>query len=214
MLTVYTFGDSLLDCGQFNDFGLTPGQLLVTNDDRLFPEFRGRDLTNRRPIALVHRARAGATVNDLAQQLHGLFFTNPALALLTIGGNDLLKGLIADRGPGRARFAVALERFLQAVPIRPVLIGTIFDPTFGDDQSNFTGVEPALARANLQAMNDCLAELGQRYGRSVDLHRHFLSGDLAWFTHTIEPSLVGASEIRRCFLQVAEEWLTAHPAAE
>jgi hypothetical protein len=34
----------------------------------------------------------------------------------------------------------------------------------------------------------------------VDLHRHFLIGEPSWYTCTIEPSLRGASEIRRCFL--------------
>jgi hypothetical protein len=39
-----------------------------------------------------------------------------------------------------------------------------------------------------------------RYGVLVDLHAHFLTGDPSWFTRTIEPSLRGASEVRRCFL--------------
>jgi acyl-CoA thioesterase I len=34
----------------------------------------------------------------------------------------------------------------------------------------------------------------------IDLHAHFLTGDPSWFTQIIEPSLQGASEIRRCFL--------------
>src|SRR5207248_1660995 len=45
--TLYTFGDSILDCGHYNAHGVTPGGLLVRNDDRLFPEFRGRDLATR-----------------------------------------------------------------------------------------------------------------------------------------------------------------------
>jgi hypothetical protein len=49
-------------------------------------------------------------------------------------------------------------------------------------------------------MNAILAEAGRRYGASVDLHRHFLGGDPTWFTRTIEPSLVGASEVRAAFL--------------
>jgi acyl-CoA thioesterase-1 len=34
----------------------------------------------------------------------------------------------------------------------------------------------------------------------VDLHAHFLRGDPSWYVHTIEPSLRGASEVRRAFL--------------
>ena len=51
MTTLVTFGDSILDSGRYNQYGITPGQLLVTNDDRLFPEFRGRDLSSRAPPA-------------------------------------------------------------------------------------------------------------------------------------------------------------------
>jgi acyl-CoA thioesterase I len=46
MVSVYTFGDSILDCGHYHPFGVNPGQLLVRNDDRLFPEFRGCDLVS------------------------------------------------------------------------------------------------------------------------------------------------------------------------
>jgi len=39
VLSVYTFGDSILDCGHYNAFGINPGQQLVHNDDHLFSEF-------------------------------------------------------------------------------------------------------------------------------------------------------------------------------
>src|SRR5688500_18474441 len=54
-LTVYTFGDSVLDCGHYNDRGITPGALMVRNDDALFPEFKGRDLQTLGPARLLHR---------------------------------------------------------------------------------------------------------------------------------------------------------------
>jgi hypothetical protein len=44
----YTFGDSILDCGRYNAYGVHPGQLIVRNDDRLFPEFKGLDLSSSR----------------------------------------------------------------------------------------------------------------------------------------------------------------------
>lgn len=59
MTTLVAFGDSILDSGRYNAYGVTPGQLLVDNDDRLFPEFRGRDLSSRGPARLEHRARDG-----------------------------------------------------------------------------------------------------------------------------------------------------------
>src|SRR6186713_68712 len=80
--TLFTFGDSILDCGRYNAHGIDPGQLLVRNDDVLFPEFKGRDLQTRGPVRLEHRAVDGATVDDLAAQARGLRTSGPGVALL------------------------------------------------------------------------------------------------------------------------------------
>ena len=200
MVTLYTFGDSILDCARYNELGVHPGQLLVQNDDRLFPEFQGQDLHSRGQARLVHRARDGATVTGLQLQAQGLQVEGRAIALITIGGNDLLRGLISDTGAGIAAFADTLDLFVQRLPIRPVLLGTVYDPTLGDDRRNFLGVEPTIARKNLQRINAVIEEIASRYGQVVDLHAHFLTGDPSWFTATIEPSLRGASEVRRAFL--------------
>ena len=197
---LYTFGDSILDCGRYNDHGVTPGQLLVRNDDRLFPEFLARDLQAHGPARLVHGAVDGATVGHLATQARGIGPpAKHAAALVTIGGNDLLQGLAADRGSGLRAFSAALGAFVARLPIRPVLLGNVYDPTFGDDRRNFLGVDAAIARANHRRVNEAIAALAQRHGRLVDLHAHFLRGDPSWFTRTIEPSLLGASEVRRAF---------------
>lgn len=200
MITLYTFGDSILDCGRYNEFGVHPGQLLVQNDDRLFPEFQGQDLTSRGSARLEHRARDGATVEELPFQVQGLRATGRGIALITVGGNDLLMGLIQDTGSGIAAFAEALDIFVRQLPIRPVLLGNVYDPTLGDDSRNFVGVDPAIARKNLQRMNTVIADIANRYGQLIDLHANFLQGDPSWFTATIEPSLRGASEVRRAFL--------------
>ncbi|HEX3302825.1 MAG TPA: SGNH/GDSL hydrolase family protein [Thermomicrobiales bacterium] len=177
MLTVYAFGDSILDCGHYNPYGANSGQLLVRNDDRLFPDFRGQDLMPRGPTCLEHRAQDGATVRSLPLQAVDIRVHGPVLALVTIGGNDLLGGLIADRGPGVEAFAQALDDFLVSLPIRPILIGNVYDPTFGDDHRNFLSIEPAVARANLGRINAMLAQPATHYGQLVDLHAHFLTGD-------------------------------------
>src|SRR3954467_891041 len=126
-----TFGDSILDCARYNEHGIMPGQLLVRSDDSLFPEFRGRDLQSRGPARLDHRARDGATVRSLPSQATGLSADGDTVALLTIGGNALLGGLVADQGPGIEAFGRALDAFLASLPIRRVLIGNVYDPTFG-----------------------------------------------------------------------------------
>ena len=126
VFTVYTFGDSILDCARYNEYGVHPGQLIVRNDDGLFPDFKGRDLSSSAPARLDHRARDGATVDDLPRQGRVLDLSGPAAALVTIGGNDLLTGLAADRG-GMVRFERALDTF-PMLAVRPVLLGTVFDP--------------------------------------------------------------------------------------
>lgn len=201
MLTVYTFGDSILDCGHYNQYGVHPGQLIVKNDDKLFPEFKGRDLASRGQARLEHRATDGATVSSLPRQTQGLKVEGNVVAILTVGGNDLLQGLVVDKGPGIAAFASALESFVKGLPIRPVLVGNVYDPSFGDDTNNFVGVDPEIARENHKRVNAAIAEVASRYGKLVDLHAHFLRGDPSWYTHTIEPSATGASEVRRVFLE-------------
>jgi hypothetical protein len=198
--TVFTFGDSILDCARYNDYGVHPGQLIVRNDDTLFPGFKGRDLISLGPAQLEHRAQDGGRVGDLPWQSRGLEVSGPAVALVTVGGNDLLGGLAADSGEGMQHFKQRLDAFLDALPLRPVLLGTIFDPTFGDDSRNFLSIDARIARPNFNRMNAIIAELAPRYGELVDIHAHFLGGDPSWFTRTIEPSLRGASEVRAAFL--------------
>ena len=200
VLTLATFGDSILDCGHYNNRGIHPGQLIVQNDDALFPSFAGRDLATCRRAALAHRARDGARVDDLARQVAGLNLVAPAIALLTIGGNDLLGGLVVDDGAGIAKFERTLTAFVRSLPRIPVLLANVYDPTFNDDSRNFLNMEPGIARRNLMRMNDVIADLAKRHGELVDLHAHFLRGDESWFTNTIEPSLRGASEVRAAFL--------------
>jgi lysophospholipase L1-like esterase len=200
MVTLVTFGDSILDSGRYNPFGLNPGMLLVKNDDERFPEFRGRDLVSRGPARLDHRARDGALLGNLAAQLRGLEPSENSIAILTVGGNDLLDRLLMDTGAGIAAFARGLDAVVRDLPIRPILIGNVYDPTFGDDSDNFIGLPPAIARANFRRVNATIGEVAARHGALVDLHAHFLTGDPSWFTQRIEPSLTGTSEVRRAFL--------------
>ncbi|SEN28002.1 GDSL-like Lipase/Acylhydrolase family protein [Nitrosospira multiformis] len=203
VFTVFTFGDSILDCGRYNEYGVHPGQLILCNNDFLFPEFKGRDLMSQSSsmtALLDHRARDGSVVDNLSWQARGIKATGAAVALVTVGGNDLLTGLAADRGEGSACFQQQLDAFLQALPVRPVLLSTIYDPTFGDDSRNFLATDARIARPNFNRINAIIRQLAPRYGELVDVHRHFLAGDPSWFTGTIEPSLRGASEVRAVFL--------------
>ena len=207
MTTLYTFGDSILDCGRYNDHDVNPGALIVQNRDDLFPEFRGRDLSSRGRARLEHRAKDGSVVRDLPGQ---------ATAPRGAGAGDrpgdrrrerssprtgrTSPRTVVDVGLRIEEFAAALDRFLAELPIRRVYIGNVYDPTLGDDTHNFLGVDPALARAYFNRLNEAIAAVAARHGTLVDLHAHFLTGDRSWFEMNIEPSLTGASEVRRCFL--------------
>jgi acyl-CoA thioesterase-1 len=206
MFTLYTFGDSILDCAHYNAHRVDPAGLLVANRDDLFPEFRGRDLSTRPGGARAgRRASDGSRVDDLPRQLRGLRVDGPSLAVITIGGNDLLGGLIDDDGPGIPAFARELTAFLDALPIRPVVLGTVYDPTFGDDDAAGARFpDPKRARGNFDRMNATLREIAPKYGALADLHAHFLTGRPDWFVNTIEPSLRGASEVRRCVIEAIE----------
>jgi hypothetical protein len=208
-VTLYTFGDSILDCGWYNEFGLNVGQLLVKNDDVLFPEFRDRDLSTHCEARLSHRADDGATVKDFPKQAGGIVDVDRAIAILTIGGNDILQAL--GNRQDLTTFEDDLDRFVRGLSIRPIILGNVYDPSMGNDDDNFLDLPPAPIRAMHARINAAIASVARRYGHLVDLHAHFLTGDPSWFTQTIEPSLRGASEVCRCFLPVVLDTLaTTH----
>jgi acyl-CoA thioesterase-1 len=196
MLTIFTFGDSILDCSSYNDEGITPGWLLAN------------ELSRYTPTRLVHRALDGATSKDLVGQVHNLSIIehSPSLALVTIGGNDLLQSLLTNEPLDVDRFERRVDEFLKRLPVDRILLGTIYDPTFGNDEASLLGIVPTLGREALQRMNAALGTLGTRYGILVDLHAHFLGGDASWFSHQIEPSAVGAREIARLYLRALVDW--------
>ena len=143
----------------------------------------------------------GSRVQQLGRQMDGVQCAEGDVALVTVGGNDLLGGLLMDTGPGFGRFQAVLEAALQRLAPARILLGNVYDPTFGDDRADFVGIDPALTRPNLDRMNALLADVAHRFGALADLHAHFLTGRPSWFAYTIEPSLEGASEVRRVFLR-------------
>ena len=203
MTTLHTFGDSILDCGSYNEHGVTPGALLVRNDDRLFPEFSGRDLLTLvgGHVRLSHHATNGATSHDLERQIAGAKVAPTDIALVTIGGNDLLQELVGADSPALSEFEDRVAAALSRLRHARLLLGNVYDPSFGDDRRNFLDADPASARRRLGQINGFLRAAAERVGgQLVDLQTHFLDGGPDWFAQVIEPSLVGASEVRRAFL--------------
>ena len=211
VFTVYTFGDSILDCARYNEYGVHPGQLIVRNDDGLFPDFKGRDLSSSAPARLDHRARDGATVDDLPRQGRVLDLSGPAAALVTISGNDLLTGLAADRGGGMVRFERALDTFLCARRA-PGPAWNSLRSTFGDDSRNFLSIDahcPAQSEPHQCHYRGagCATWPARRCASSLSGRRPI------WFTRTIEPSLRGASEVRAAFLPAVLKAREVQPGA-
>ena len=112
MLTVYTFGDSILDCGHYKRSASYPGRLLVRNDDGCFPS-SGAGISRARP-APPGSPRPGWCHGpaDLRSPRRGRGPRRwPGAGARDGGGNDLLGGLIVDRGPG-----VGLRAALDGLP--------------------------------------------------------------------------------------------------
>jgi acyl-CoA thioesterase-1 len=211
---------SLRYAGRSSTNHLGAVSLLARNDDRLWPEFRGRDLHALRPSLRFDHPRDnltadGATTHSLLLQVGRIEPSNePTLVTITAGGNDLL-GAIGSRGPspaaaiaGRLRDAVA--RILELRPNAVVLLGTVYDPSDGTKR-----LPPFPGTLDREAMwlaeyNQLVAELvtTDRRLRLADIHRHFLGHGLTvpeperWYLpeSIIEPSARGASEVRRVWL--------------
>lgn len=204
-LTLYTYGDSILDSGKYNQLKTNAAMLLARNNDTAFPEFRGQDLTTvvGGSVDIVHHARDGSTTTGLGEQGLTDHPSGPALAIITVGGNDLIRGMTWTVEELGEMFESEYREFLGRIAVKPLLIGNIYDPTFGDDRASFLPDEARNVREKLHHLNSIVSKLAAEFGTLVDLHAHFLKGDKSWFTWNIEPSLKGTSEIRRVLLPAA-----------
>ncbi|HEX8407921.1 MAG TPA: SGNH/GDSL hydrolase family protein [Thermoanaerobaculia bacterium] len=195
--------------------------LLVRNDDKLWPEFRGRDLqTSQRSLRFDEQrddlTSDGATTQSLLRQVERIERSDePTLVTITAGGNDLL-GHIGSPGPSpapeiAARLRTAVARVLELRPNAVILIGTVYDPS--DGTNRLPGYTRTLDREAewLAEYNDLLRRFvtTDRRLRLADIHRHFLGHGLTapeserWYLREsiIEPSARGASEVRRVWLE-------------
>jgi acyl-CoA thioesterase I len=199
---VYFFGDSVFDCGRYNVQRETPSSLLYRNRDDLFPDFRGQDLkTTFTKYDVRDLSIDGAIIEDLMQQHRGAHFGPNDVVLISIGGNDFLHGLFRD--PDGSEIDEFLRQYgfvLSQIPSKKV-IANVYDPFFGKTEENVffrdSGVDLELIRRNYERLNQGIEKLALRYGTLLDIKSHFLTGTPSWFEQTIEPSLRGASEIRR-----------------
>jgi lysophospholipase L1-like esterase len=191
--------------------------LLLQNDDRLWPEFRGRDLRTLQPSIDADDFTAdGATTEGLLRQVARIQRGDErALITITAGGNDLL-GYLGAPGPSPSqeiakRLQQAVTRILELRENAVVVIGTVYDPS--DGTKRLPGFSRPLEREAkwLDEYNDLLRRLAatDERLRLADLHRHFLGHGLTapqdqwWYLpeSIIEPGARGASEVRRVWLE-------------
>jgi lysophospholipase L1-like esterase len=202
--------------------------LLYRNDDELFPEFIGKDLVAKFPgIHYKNLAIDGATCEDLLSNVRvdewKIFSDKRVLVSLTLGGNDLLQAfrraagqsngdLVSDFSKICKRYDEVLVLIQKRLPSSVVVLTTVYDPTDG------TGIIPSanplyqavLPVEFLNQFNQHVVKCAEANSMPLaDVHKHF-SGHGAtcgavndfwyWTPSPIEPGYLGASEIRRVWL--------------
>ena len=211
--------------GGGGDLPVGAASLLARNADEVWPGYSGRDLASLAPSArVVDVTMDGALLPDVVEaQLAGVpEYRGPALATLTVGGNDLLMAY------GNSRSMRALERAAGEIAreyercialIRKRLTGALLVLTTVYDPSDGTGFIPGFHESGpglpihlLDRLNDHIRRLAAGPGTALaDVHAHFLGhGARApaadrwyWAPSMIEPGARGASEIRALWLAAA-----------
>ena len=201
--------------------------LLFENHAVHWEEFEGRDLRSTQPgIGFTNLAADGATIGDVfADQLPELpDGEDDALVTLTVGGDDLLFAYGSHRGRSILDRIVRdtlqaydhlVDAVRRALPNATLLLTTVYDPS--DTTGRIPGVYEGapLPLQHLAALNDHVRDLAARTAnaRLADVYAHFLGHGVAapeeerwfWRRSLVEPNSVGASEIRRVWLEALGE---------
>lgn len=198
--------------------GLGASSLLHRNNDRIWPAFKGRDLSTLYPgIGLRNLAADGAGIGDVARFQLSEVPAAATILTLNVGGNDLLSayGASASRRELAEEVEAIVKRYHNLVTdLRRrsrealLILTTVYDPTDGTgDLGNGWNDLPLQF---LDRFNDSVRKLAgtTKNAALADVHAHFLGhGRTAkadaryyWPHSIIEPSALGASEIRRVWL--------------
>lgn len=206
---------------------LGAASLLHRNDDARWPEFAGRDLHTQCPGVVFRRlVEEGATIGDLfGEQLSTVEESDArALVTLTCGATEVMS-LLVRRPPSAVvrqaahDIAEAYEFLVDALrrlrPNATVLLATVCDPS--DGTALLPGVDDAKKPVPLEALaavNERVRTLasGTPNTRLADLHARFLGHGVSaaaanrwyWRRSPLEPNAMGASEIRRAWLDALD----------
>lgn len=206
---------------------LGAASLMYRNADDRYPEFTGRDLISRdQKTGFLNLAEDGATIGDVfGSQLSQLEESeDPTLITLSIGGNDLLsavanrpvpsllRGIVRDIGEG---YEFLVESLRRSRPNSTLVLTTVYDPS--DDTRRIPGVFEGAGDLPLEFLHDLnerISGISERTPASTvaDAYRRFLGHGVTaaeadrwyWKRSWIEPNAVGASEIRRLWLDAVD----------
>ena len=202
---------------------LGAASLLHRNVDETYAEFAGNDLVSRwSGVAATNLAEDGATIGDVfGTQLTQIGESEePTLVTLSVGGNDLLSAFEGRPAPALlARIvedvAEGYEFLLQSIrrarPQASIILTTVYDPS--DGTRKVPGLFDTAGPLPIESLHDLNARIARmavttRDCALADVHGHFLGHGVTakeeerwyWKRSWIEPNAVGASEIRRVWL--------------
>lgn len=227
-IDLYPFNDAF-KAKKTNNQEIGAASLFIKNDDKLFPEFAGKDLKSLVPDIQTKNAAVDSATTSLLLSPEHLdelkpFADKETLLTMTIGGNDLLTYLERsynqkERMPMQEVEAV-MDRIADLIvciedilPKSFLIVSNLYDPSDGTgkipnvvglkDKSDldWLGYTNAFIRSQVNANKERRA--------LADLHTHFLGhganatvDDDYWYWREspIEPGWRGASEIRRIWL--------------
>lgn len=213
------------DAGSVSPLGAA--SLLERNDDARYPDFAGRDLRTRWPsLEARNLCMDGATIGDVfGIQLPEIEEDEAeTLVTLTVGGNDLLSAFSTQPRPSlmerivrdiAAAYDTLLDAIRERLPRALVVVSTVYDPSdrTGRIPGVFEGAGPLPLR-HLDTLNARIRDAARTREGVVlaDVHRHFLGHGATvpenerwyWRRSLIEPSALGASEIRRTWVDALE----------
>jgi len=213
------------DAGKIAPLGAS--SLLVRNDDARWPEFAGRDLASRWPrLTAQQLATDGATIGDVfGDQLDSVDESGEeTIVTITVGGNDLLSAYSSKPRPTlmerivrdiTGAYDAMLDAIADKLPGARFVLTTVYDP------SDRTGTIPGILEdvgklplRHLDVLNGHIRDAAAaRPGAVVaDVYAHFLGHGASvgaehrwyWKRSLIEPGAIGASEIRRVWLEALE----------
>jgi hypothetical protein len=216
-----------LDLDQPENTPIGASALLHKNQAKFWPRFDGRDLSTTCPgIDFINLTEDGATTWDLLDGDYfghvEKYFEKTVLITVTLGGNDALRLLSIDSDqPTKLtseaanivdRYRKVLNELCSKFSDATVILNSIYDPSDGGGvmphYPGFADKLPFLRYVNEQI------ELYARENNHLfaNTHDYFLghgvtaAADQCWYWqgNPIEPSALGASELRALWLRTLE----------